>query len=396
MPWNEPGNSSNNKDPWTGRPRQTPPDLEAFLRDLLKKIVALFKLKANHNNKAFVKAFVPTHLNARRIGLLLGFLILAWLGSGFFVLDPYEQAVVTRFGKYQTTLSSGRHWIFKPFETRYVIPEKAITVPYQTDLMTRDANKVTVSAKIHYALVNARQFIFSNTQTLQSLQGLTARAVQQVLGNFSLKQLLNADPIVLQHLLQVELNTLLSKYTAGLAVSDIELQALQVPHALQASFEDLAHARSEKEQLENQARIAATQTVLDAKSRAEHLLMDAKTYQQETILRAKAETTRFLALLPAYEASPALTRKRLFADMLQTVMPYSNKMLINDPATIALYLNANKEKPIIEEHPKATIPTTMATDTTLAATSVSSLGEANALKTKQGEPSSYGTSGGYE
>ncbi|MDQ8039167.1 MAG: protease modulator HflK N-terminal domain-containing protein, partial [Rickettsiella sp.] len=101
MPWKEPGNSSNNKDPWTGRPKQTPPDLEAFLRELRKKIAAFFKVKAiNRNTTAFTKTFFPIRLNTKTVGIFFSVLLLVWVFSGFFRVDPYQQAVITRFGKY--------------------------------------------------------------------------------------------------------------------------------------------------------------------------------------------------------------------------------------------------------------------------------------------------------
>jgi modulator of FtsH protease HflK len=98
MPWNEPGNSSN-KDPWTGRSKQTPPDLEAFLRGLRKKIVALFKSKTfNKSKTTFTKTLLP-QLNTKLLSLIFSFLVLAWLVSGFFTVAPSEQAVITLFGK---------------------------------------------------------------------------------------------------------------------------------------------------------------------------------------------------------------------------------------------------------------------------------------------------------
>lgn len=396
MPWNEPGNSSNNKDPWTGRPKQTPPDLEAFLRDLLKKIAALFKLKSFNKNAAILtKTLLPLRFNSKVIGFIFTFLLLAWLCTGFFTVDPSEQAVVTRFGHYIATLSPGHHWILKPIESRYVIhPKNNSSFYYQTTLLTRDGNKVSVVATLHYSIANARQFLFSNAQPLQSLQELTANAVQQTLGQLSLEQLLIANLSSLQQTLQTKIDQSLAKYRTGLVLNTIKLQPIQVPEELKASFNDVASAQTDKEQLENQAKAYAIQIEPASNDQSERLIADAKAYQQEVILKAKAETTRFLALLPAYEASPVLTRKRLYLEAMQAMMIHSNKMLIDNSANTSFYLSLNnsalpdpdKTKESGQASKKSSVTLT---NPTLPETS-------KPLQTDNAMPSTYNITGGYE
>ncbi len=390
MPWNEPGNSSN-KDPWTGRSKQNPPDLEAFLRDLRKKIVALFKSKTfNKSKTTLTKTLLPTQLNTKLLGLIFSFLILAWLFSGFFTVAPSEQAVITLFGKYHTTLSPGRHWIFRPVEARTIISEKNIDYTYQTNILTRDENKVSIVTKIHYTITNPRQYLFSNTQPLQSLQEAIANASNQTLGKLPLEQLLTTHLFSLQQTLYVKINKLLSLYATGLALSDIELQPIQVPDELKASFDAFNQAQTEKEQLENQAKAYAMQIEPKTQAEAEQLLEDAKNYQQKIISNAKTETARFLALLPAYEASPALTRKRLYLATMQTIMLHSNKMLINTPNNISLSLNSGPSIMPPAEKTKNTQTTEKPTAENPALLNGTSANTNNTL------PSSYNITGGYE
>ncbi len=392
MPWKEPGNSSNNKDPWTGRPKQTPPDLEAILRGLRKKIAALFKLKAFNKNTAVFTKVLPTQLNTKTIGLIFSVLVLAWLLSGFFTVNASEQAVITRFGKYHTTLSSGRHWIFRPIETRYIISEKNTPYSYQINLLTQDKNKVSVATTLHYTIANARQYLFSNTQPLQSLQEALANTINKTLGQITLEKLLTTNLFSLQQSLQAEINKLLDNYETGLAVNDIEIQPIQIPEELKAAFEDVTNAELEKKQLENQAKVYAIQIEPNSKEQSERLIADAKNYQQEVILNAKAETARFLALLPTYEASPELMRKRLYLEAMQTMMAHSNKMLIDNPAHTSLYLNIDKSA--LQSPEKKNIQTSEKSSSTKPNTSSPPV--ATEAKTDNRLSSSYDITGGYE
>lgn len=390
MPWKEPGNSSNNKDPWTGRPKQTPPDLEAFLRELCKKITALFKLKAfNKNAAVLTKTLLPTQLNTKTIGLIFGFSLLAWLFSGFFTVDTKEQAIITRFGEYNATLASGRHWLFRPIERRYIISEKSIPYAYPINLLTHDKNKVSIVVALHYTVVNARQYLFSNTKPLQSLQEAIANATNQLLGQLSLEQLLTANLFSLQQTLQIQINKLLANYETGLVINNIELQPIQVPEELKASFADVTNAQAEKKQLENQAEIYAAQIEPQSKGQSERLIADAKNYQQEAILKAKAETARFLALLPIYEASPELTRKRLYLEAMQAMMAHSTKMLINNSTATSLYLNIDKSAMQNPDKTKVQISKKPSTE-------ASTLLQPTSPKSNNKLPNSYNITGGYE
>ncbi|MGC1853805.1 MAG: FtsH protease activity modulator HflK [Candidatus Aquirickettsiella sp.] len=386
MPWNEPGDPSKNKDPWTGRPKQTPPDLEAFLRELYKKIVALFKLRILNKKSALARPFLPTKLNAKAMGLISIFCLLAWLALGFFKVNIDESAVITRFGAYSTTVASGYHWILKPFQHVTIINSgKVAKLSTTVKLLTRDENKIAVDVNINYSIVNPRNYLFAAAHPLLNLQETLHSVVNQVLSQFTLNQLLSISHFALAERLQKQLNTSQLQQT-GLAIKNIEIVSIQIPEQLQASFTDAANAKNDKQQLEKLANVYASQVEPRAQALAQRLIADAKVYQQEMVLKAKTDSIRFLALLPAYEASPSLTQKRLYLAALQTMMAHSNKGIV-----------ANNENPIFSLQSKM-IPAVNPEKTSISASNNKKeniVNESN-NKTNNTIPSSYNISGGYE
>ena len=393
MPWNEPGDPSKKKDPWTGRPKQTPPDLEAFLRDLYKKITALFKLRVGNEKWGFVRPFLGTKLNAKGAGLFSILCLFAWLALGFFKVNINESAVVTRLGVYSKTLESGYHWILKPFQHYTIINSGKIhKLSTTVNLLTQDESKISIDVHIDYSIINPRNYLFSSAHPLSSLQDTLHSAVNRMLGQFTLNQLLTTSHFSLANNLQKQLNTLMIKEQTGLEIKNIELGSIQIPDQLKAAFTDAVNAKHDKEQLEKLANIYAIQVEPRAKIAAKKLIADAKAYQQETVLKAKTEIIRFLALLPAYEASPSLTRKRLYLAALQTMMANSNKGLVPNPTTRFL---------LTLEQPH----TVHSVNTAKLATASSTINDKqentqnNELSSHQKNntlPSSYNTSGGYE
>ncbi|MGB8807413.1 MAG: FtsH protease activity modulator HflK [Candidatus Rickettsiella isopodorum] len=394
MPWNEPGDPSKNKDPWTGRPKQTPPDLEAFLRDLFKKIIALFKLRILNNKSGLARPLIPTKLNAKAIGLISIFCLLAWLVIGFFKVNLDESAVITHFGVYRATEGSGYHWILKPFQLVTIINSgKVSKLSTTVKLLTHDESKIAVDVNIDYSIVNPHNYLFNSAHPLLSLQAIIHSAVNHTLSQFTLNQLLTTSPLALANNLQKQLNTSMIKEQTGLAIKNIELGSIQIPEQLHAAFTDAANAKRDQEQLEKLANVYALQVEPRAKAEAQRLIADAKAYQQQTVLNAKTEIIRFLALLPPYEASPSLTRKRLYLDVLQTMMAHSNKLVVANSAdtNFSLTLDQSSTQPSINTTKLSPIS---AADTNDKKEITANKEPSN--KKNNTIPSSYNISGGYE
>lgn len=387
MPWNEPGDSGKNKDPWTGRPKQTPPDLEAFLRDLYKKIVTLFKLRTLNKKSVFVHPFSLATLNAKTMAIIAAFCLLIGFALGFFKVNTEETAVITRFAAYDKTVGPGYHWILKPFQHYTIVNSGKINkLSAHVKLLTRDNNKIQVNTNIDYSIANPHNFLFFSAHPLSNLQETLDNAVNQVFSQLTLHQLLSTSHYSLTERLQKQLQTTLNMKT-GLAVKAIELISIQMPEQLQAAFTDVAHAKSDKEQLEKLANIYAMQMEPRAQLSAKQLIAEAKAYQQEIVLKAKIEMIRFLALLPAYETSPTLTKKRLYLTALQTLMMQSNKL--------------NSVNNSLAPHSSPT--STAVNIDKLIATAITNSDKKEQLntnnprnKTNNSIPSSYNISGGYE
>lgn len=392
MPWNEPGDSGKNKDPWTGRPKQTPPDLEAFLRDLYKKIVALLKPRTLNKKSVFTRFFSLTTLNAKTVGLFAAICLLLGLALGFFKVNTDESAVITRFAAYDKTVGPGYHWILKPFQHYTIVnSEKIHKLSTHVNLLTRDENKIQVNVNIDYSIADPHNFLFASAHPLSNLQETLDNVVNQVFSQLTLNQLLSTSHYSLTERLQKRLQTTI-KIPTGLAVKDIKLISIQMPEQLQAAFTDVANAKSDKEQVEKLANIYAMQIEPRAQLSAQQLIAEAKAYQQAIILKAKIEMIHFLALLPAYEASPTLTKKQIYLTALQTLMVQSNKLHNANNA------GNHSSLTLKSSNTSASVDTDKLTTTANTHNDKKELFETNnqTNKTNNSIPSSYNISGGYE
>ena len=343
MPWNKPGNANDTKDPWTGQPKPPPTDLQALLRDWLKKITLFYKLKVvSKIDYELTKKIFSVQPTRKLISITLVLLLLTYFASGFFVVNPEERVIVTRFGRYISTLSPGYHWILKPIEARQVVyPTTMIPFFSETKLLTSDLQQVTLPVKLQYLINNGRQFCFYSAKPLQTVEVVTIKALQQSLGRFSLKQLLLLDLSSLQQSLLQEINQSPIQRSSGLVVHEIKLGLVQFPNKLKSSITQLTQAQSDKEKLETEANAYAEQVATTTKDQAEQLITKAINYRNAIVLKAKEQTDHFLALLPAYEKDPFLTKERLYLEARENLVASHHTLLIDNTTQIPINVTLN-------------------------------------------------------
>lgn len=359
MPWNEPGDKKNNdRDPWKQPPRssQTPPDLEEMLKNFFKRINGAFK-----NNQGGPKLPKMKQTNIRLIG---GLVFLLWFLSGVFIIAPAEQAVILLFGKYQTTLGPGPHWIPRLIESAYIVNEqKILTYSYESQMLTKDENIVSVALAVQYRIINTKNYLFNVVNPGSSLQQATASALRQVIGRTTLDEVLTRGRERVRQEVTLQLNKILERYQTGLLVTDVAMQPARAPDEVKEAFDDAIKAQEDEQRFINQAQAYAMQVIPTAKGQAQRIAADARAYKEQIVLNAKGDVATFLALLPEYQKAPEVTKQRLYLDTIESVLMATNKVLVNASGNNLFYLpfdkwlstsnNNNRPVPFM---PEATLP----------------------------------------
>jgi membrane protease subunit HflK len=98
-----------------GGPNQGPPDLDELWRDFNRKLGNLFggsRGGGRRDGGGSTGGFQPPDMKSAGlgVGLIAGVALLIWLGTGFFIVQEGQQAVITQFGKYKSTVGAGFNW----------------------------------------------------------------------------------------------------------------------------------------------------------------------------------------------------------------------------------------------------------------------------------------------
>ena len=104
MAWNEPGGE---KDPWGKKNDQGPPDLDEVFKNIQSKLSGLFGGSKTPSSGSSGGGF---NFSGTAIGFIVAIVVIVWLGSGIYIIQPAERGVITRFGEYQASTLPGPHW----------------------------------------------------------------------------------------------------------------------------------------------------------------------------------------------------------------------------------------------------------------------------------------------
>lgn len=335
MSFNSPGN--NQKDPWSGKNKnQGPPDLDKVLKELTKKLSGIFSFNKKkpynpHNSTEPSKNEPTSTTNPWWVVLIVVFVALVlWFLSGFYIVQPAEQAVVLRLGRYFETQNPGLHWIPQLVDSKTIVNIQQInTFGYQSEMLTQDENIVSVEIVVQYQIYDPYQFLYNVTDPITTLQQATASALRQVVGNTTLDTVLTTGREILSSQVNQQLNAILAIYKPGIRIVAVTLQSTKPPEEVTAAFNDAIRAREDEVRYQNQADAYASKVVPIANGQTKRILAEAHAYEQQVVLHAKADVATFDALLPQYQLTPDIMRERLYLTTLESVLQHSSKVLID-------------------------------------------------------------------
>lgn len=366
-----PGQGSGN----AGGPNQGPPDLDELWRDFNRKLGGLFGGRQpptgnqpdwnRYNNQGGgsgggngsgpgMPDMKSAGIGAGLIGVIA---LLVWLGTGFFIVQEGQQAVITRFGALNRTVDAGFNWRapypFERHETVQFTQVRSVEVGRNTvatisgikdsSMLTKDENIVDVRFTIQYNLKNASEFLFANRNPDEAVVKAAESAVREVVGRFNLDDILGRNSEVLQQDVLRSVQQQMERYKTGISVQNVNIQNVQAPEQVQAAFDDALKAGQDRDRLKNEGQAYANNVIPGARGTASRLKEEAEGYKARVVAQADGDAQRFRVIYTEYAKSPQVTRDRMYIDAMQQIYSSTTKILVDSKAgNNLLYLPLDK------------------------------------------------------
>jgi membrane protease subunit HflK len=275
--------------------------------------------------------------------LILGVLLFLWAIAGFYIVDPAEQGVVTRFGKYHRTSDPGPHWMpyfIDDVEKVNVQLVRTAEIGFRTTgrsqgsvgteslMLTQDENIVDVKFAAQYRVKDARNYLFNVRDPDLTLRQATESAVREIVGKSTLDFVITEGRSAVAATAKDLTQEILDRYGTGLVVTSLNMQDAQPPAQVQEAFYDAVKAREDEVRARNEAEAYANDILPKSRGDADALREQSEGYKQRVIALAEGETTRFNKILAEYNKAPEVTRERLYLEAKEQVLGSTSKVLM--------------------------------------------------------------------
>lgn len=283
------------------------------------------------------------------IGVLLGLLLL--YGS-WFQVGAESVGVVLRFGKYVRETGPGLHFklplgveaVYKVPAQRQMKEEFGFRTqlagiqtsyspqqfPEESLMLTGDLNVLVVEWTVQYRIEDPYKYLFRVRNVGETFRYMTQAVVREIVGDRTVNEALTVGRTELALMVHQKLAELCDQYQMGIKVDQIILQDITPTDPVKPSFNEVNQAQQEKEKMINQARGEYNQAVPHARGEADQTVQQAEGYAIDRINRAQGEAGRFRALYEEYRKAPEVTRRRIYVETLNQILPRVGRKIIVD------------------------------------------------------------------
>ena len=397
--------------PGRGNPQSGPPDLDELWRDFNRKLGQLFGGKDGGPQKPQGPSGgsggpgFPAFFNNLGLGVILAAALLVWLGTGFFIVQEGQQAVITQFGKYHSTVGAGFNWRMpypvQRHELVYVSQIRSVDIGRdaiikatglrESAMLTEDENIVEIKFAVQYRLNDARAYLFESKNPTEAVVQSAETAVREVVGKMKMDSALAEERDQIAPRVREKMQSILDRYKVGIEVVSINLQqgGVRPPEQVQAAFDDVLKAGQERERAKNEAQAYANDVVPRAVGAASRLKEEADAYREKIVAQAEGDAQRFKTILPEYQKAPQVMRDRLYIDTMQQIYSSVTKVLVDSKqGANLLYLPLDKIMQQVAQTPvaEAAAPALAATTPAPAANAANDSRSRDAQRSRERDP----------
>ena len=294
---------------------------------------------------------------------VLAIIVLGCLATSFYMVEADEIAVVLMFGKSVRQAEPGLHFklplgierainvpVRKVFKEEFGFRTLRAGVRTQYDtrdyseeslLLTGDLNIADVEWVVQYKIKDPKNFLFSVRNPRQALRDLSESVTSRIIGDRTVTEVLTVGRIEIAAEVEEHLQQLLDLYETGLDVASVTLQDVNPPEEVKSAFNAVNEAKQEKERLINEAWRDYNQSVPKSKGLAAQKISESQGYALKRVNEAQGDADRFKAIRTEYQKAREVTRRRLYLEAMQEVLPQVKEIYVIDG-------NANTPIPILQ------------------------------------------------
>lgn len=299
--------------------------------------------------KGFRGYKLPKNLTVVVIGIIAVVVLLVGASTSFYTVEPEEEAVIVRLGRYISTEPPGLHYKL-PFGI-----DKAIKVPTKRVLqqefgfrlpgrgttrkasfkqesltLTGDLNVADVEWIVQYKIAQPEKYLFNVRDGVKNIRDVSQSIMRRVVGDRLVSDVLTVGRIEIAVEAERLTQEVLDRYDMGVKIVAVKLQDINPPESVKPAFNEVNEAKQEQEKVINEAESEYNKIIPEARGKALETIRKAEGYATKQLNTAKGDAKRFTARLKAYKNSPQVTRTRLYLEAMEELYGRFQELTIVD------------------------------------------------------------------
>ena len=279
-------------------------------------------------------------------------LALMFLRTVIFTVDPEEIALVMRFGEYSRTVDPGlRIKLPYPIESKILVPierqlkqefgfrtqQAGVRSSYdprsftsESLMLTGDLNVAVVDWITQYRINDPYKYTFKVRNVVNTFRDMNEAVMRAVVGDRSVTEVLTIGRQEIESEMEARLQEMCDQYEMGIKIEQVVLQDVNPPDEVKPSFNEVNQAQQERERMINEARSEFNRAIPRARGEAQQMIQEAEGYATNRVNRAEGDADLFREVLAAYRRAPEVTRRRIYLETMQNVLPDVKRKVILD------------------------------------------------------------------
>ncbi len=324
-------------------------------KDIGNKAQDWIKRNINNSNKNGQKPnLIFPKLGA---GIVLLGIFVVWMFSGIFIVQEGQAGIVLQFGKYKYTTRPGINWrVPYPIQSHEIVNVSNVrsveigrsfviqaTNLKDSSMLTEDENIIDVKFAVQYRLKDPTDYLFLNRDPDAAVVQAAETSIREIVGKSKMDDVLYVGRERIGIDLASSIQAILDSYKAGIFITSVNVQNVQPPEQVQASFDDAVKAGQDQERQKNEGQAYANDIVPRAKGAAGRLIEEAEGYKAKVVATAEGDASRFKQIYAEYAKAPQITRDRMYIDVMQQIYQSVTKVIVDTRSSNQLlYLPLDK------------------------------------------------------
>jgi membrane protease subunit HflK len=281
--------------------------------------------------------------------------------TGILTVAPEQQAIITRFGKYNRTLGPGLHYrmpypvenTFKETVTRirtlkigldsvtsdtkdvanknlYLIADGKNARLQDGLMLTGDENIIDMHFEIQWKIKDLQKYVFSIKDPIKTITDVSQSVIREVVAKNTLTDIITKGRVIIESSTMEHAQIILDSYNSGVEIVNVQMLRADPPLPVIDAFRDVQTARVDKESDVNRAESYRNDITPKARGNAQKIIQDAEAYATETTTKAQGQSSRFNSVYDQYKNAKYVTRKRIYLETMESVFSEMDKIIIDD------------------------------------------------------------------